>query len=381
MVKAAYVHIPFCEHICHYCDFNKVFLKNQPVDQYVNSLLLEMERTLKREPTRALTTVYIGGGTPTALSAKQLDVLLEGMRNILPIEEVIEFTIEVNPDSIEEDKLAVLKKHGINRLSIGVQSFDEELLKGIGRTHSRTSVLDAVTRSKSLGFENISLDLMFGLPGQTPEAFKETIHEAIDLGVEHLSAYSLKVEEKTVFYNRQRQGKLILPQEDDEISMYEILLEETKKANFSQYEISNFAKAGFESRHNLVYWNNEEYYGFGAGAHGYVNGIRYQNHGPLPKYLKAIDAHTAPILNQHEVSPVERIEEAMFMGLRKRNGVNRDEFKGLYGRSVDDCFGEQIDMLQKRGLLVVENNRVKITEEGLLLSNEVFEQFIAVLDE
>ncbi|MFC0558001.1 radical SAM family heme chaperone HemW [Halalkalibacter alkalisediminis] len=380
MVKAAYVHIPFCEHICHYCDFNKVFLKNQPVDNYITSLLLEMERMMESHPTSALKTVYIGGGTPTALTPNQLNTLLKGMREVLPLTEVEEFTIEVNPDSIEEEKLRVLKDHGINRLSMGVQTFKENLLKEIGRTHSRESVVDAIARSREAGFENISLDLMFGLPSQKPRDFQETILEAMALGVEHLSAYSLKVEEKTVFYIRQRQGKLTLPPEEDEIIMYEQLLAETKKAGYHQYEISNFAKTGYESKHNLVYWDNQEYYGFGAGAHGYVNQVRYQNHGPLPKYLRAIAADVAPVLTEHQVTPIERIEEAMFMGLRKRVGVNRTEFNRIYGRSLEECFGEQIERLQKRGLLQSDEYGIKLTEEGLLLSNEVFEQFIAVLE-
>ncbi|MFC0473443.1 radical SAM family heme chaperone HemW [Halalkalibacter kiskunsagensis] len=381
MATAAYIHIPFCEHICHYCDFNKVFLKNQPVDDYIHSLLLEMKRTMGDHPTTGLKTVYIGGGTPTALSAKQLDVLLKGMQEVLPIKHIEEYTIEVNPDSIEENKLDVLKKYGINRLSMGVQTFNEQLLKGIGRTHTRSSVEDAIARSRAAGFSNISLDLMFGLPNQLPIHFTETINEAIALSVEHISAYSLKVEEKTVFFNRKRQGKLTLPPEEDEVMMYQDLLNRTKDAGLLQYEISNFAKNGFESKHNLVYWNNEEYYGFGAGAHGYVNGIRYQNHGPIPKYLKAIEQGSAPTLHTHEVSPVERIEEAMFMGLRKREGVPFDVFEKLYGRSLLECFGEQIELLQERGLVKVNSDSIKLTEEGLLLGNEVFEQFIAVLSE
>ncbi|NEU31641.1 oxygen-independent coproporphyrinogen III oxidase [bacterium LRH843] len=379
MITSAYVHIPFCEHICHYCDFNKVFLKNQPVDEYIEALLLEMERTLEVHPTPFLKTIFIGGGTPTALSAKQLDVLLQGMNQVLPLDQVEEFTIEVNPDSIQEDKLHVLKKYGVNRLSLGVQTFNESLLKEIGRTHSRSGIYDAVGRSKEAGFDNISLDLMFGLPNQTPGDFLETMHEAFALDVPHLSAYSLKIEEKTVFHNRKRKGQLTLPPEDDEVTMYEQLLTETKKAGFIQYEISNFAKRGFESKHNLVYWNNEGYYGFGAGAHGYVNGVRHQNHGPLPKYLKAIERNERPYYLETVVSKVEQMEEEMFMGLRKRDGVSRERFQKRYGRTLDECFNEQIADLVKRGLLQSDANGIRLTEKGLLLGNEVFEQFIAVL--
>lgn len=381
MIQAAYVHIPFCEHICYYCDFNKVFLKNQPVDEYIDALLLEMDRTMREQPTDRLKTVYIGGGTPTALTAEQLTVLLKGMAKILPIDDVLEYTIEVNPDSIEEDKLVVLKEFGINRLSMGVQTFDDELLKEIGRTHTKKSVEQAIERCRRVGFDNISIDLMFGLPKQDPNHFRDTIDRAIQLGVEHISAYSLKIEEKTVFFNRQRKGKLTLPPEDDEVMMYQDLLKLTSDAGLIQYEISNFAKKGYESKHNLYYWNNEEYYGFGAGAHGYVDGYRHQNHGPIPKYLHAINDKIAPILTKHQVTKVEQIEEEMFMGLRKREGVNKTDFVEKYGITVDKCFSTQIKELEKRGLLRQVDDQVQLTEHGLLLGNEVFEQFIAVLNE
>ncbi|KHF41915.1 radical SAM family heme chaperone HemW [Halalkalibacter okhensis] len=381
MVTAAYVHIPFCEHICHYCDFNKVFLKNQPVDEYIEALLEEMRRTMKYTPASGLRTVYIGGGTPTALSAEQLNTLLKGMKEALPLYDVEEYTIEVNPDSIEEEKLEVLKANRINRLSIGVQTFNESLLKEIGRTHTKSSVEDAIRRSRQAGFTNISLDLMFGLPSQQPAHFTETIKEAINLDIEHISAYSLKVEEKTVFYNRQRQGKLTLPPEEDEVMMYQQLLHRTKEAGLIQYEISNFAKRGYESKHNLVYWNNEEYYGFGAGAHGYVNGVRHQNHGPIPKYLKAIEQGELPTFQTHQVSAIERIEEAMFMGLRKREGVNIAQFEKRYGQSLLNIFANEIDHLKQRGLVRSRDGAIQLTEEGLLLGNEVFEQFIAVLED
>ncbi len=379
MKTAAYVHIPFCEHICHYCDFNKVFLHNQPVDEYIEALFLEMERTLLVRPTPLLKTVFIGGGTPTALSAKQLDVLLKGMRRILPLEQLEEYTIEVNPDSLDDEKLSVLKEHGVNRLSIGVQTFDESLLKEIGRTHTQASIVDALERSVRAGFHNLSIDLMFGLPNQTIAQFEQTLNAALKLPITHLSSYSLQVEARTVFYNRMRQGNLVLPSEDDEVAMYELLRESMKKAGFVQYEISNFAKNGFESKHNLIYWENEEYYGFGAGAHGYVDGIRYQNHGPLPKYLKAVAAGQAPILNEHAVSRIERIEEAMFMGLRKCNGILKASFLEKYGEKVDELFEMQIPQLLQAGLLYEDDERIKLTDKGLLLGNEVFEQFIGVL--
>ncbi|ADC50718.1 coproporphyrinogen III oxidase [Alkalihalophilus pseudofirmus OF4] len=381
MRTAAYIHIPFCEHICHYCDFNKVFLKNQPVDEYIQALLHEMHMTINEAKPDQLKTIYVGGGTPTALTAAQLRTLFAEMHSILPMEQIEEFTVEVNPDSSEEEKLAVMKEFGVNRLSIGVQSFDQSLLDAIGRTHSSDSVHDAVKRSREAGFDNLSLDLMFGLPHQSVEQFIDTIEKAAELGVEHLSAYSLKIEEKTVFFNRQRKGKLSLPPEEDEVTMYEELRKRTKAHGFVQYEISNFAKPGRESKHNLVYWNNDEYYGFGAGAHGYVNGVRHQNIGPVPKYIEAVNQKKLPYLNEHKVSRVEQIEEAMFMGLRKLNGVDLDELSKRYDKDLNKLYHDQIKDLSERGLLVSEQGMLKLTNEGLLLANEVFEQFLAVLED
>ncbi|WP_100372233.1 radical SAM family heme chaperone HemW [Bacillus sp. FJAT-45037] len=381
MRTAAYIHIPFCEHICHYCDFNKVFLKNQPVDQYIDSLLIEMKRTIERASIDTLKTIYIGGGTPTALSAEQLKHLFDGMHRILPMQDLVEFTVEVNPDSGEEDKLQVMKEAGVNRLSIGVQSFDTSLLQGIGRTHTSHSVYDAVQRSRQAGFDNISLDLMFGLPNQSVEQFIDTIEKASVLGVEHVSAYSLKIEEKTVFFNRQRKGKLSLPPEDDEVTMYQELQARTKQNGFDQYEISNFAKPGYESQHNLVYWNNDEYYGFGAGAHGYVNGVRNHNIGPISKYIQAIESGDLPYLQEHRVTKVEQIEEAMFMGLRKLAGVNLSTLSTRYNVDLKEVYRDQITNLTKRGLLEQDGDVLRLTDDGLLLANEVFEQFLAVLNE
>ncbi len=379
MVKAAYIHIPFCEQICHYCDFNKVFLKNQPVDQYVETVLMEIQRTGESTGYEALRTLYIGGGTPTALSAAQLERLLSGISAHLPLEQIEEWTVEVNPDSSEQEKLEVMKAYGVNRLSIGAQTFEPELLKAIGRTHSANSVFEAIERSRAVGFSNLSIDLMFGLPGQTPELFAGTIQQAIALGIEHISAYSLKVEAKTVFYNLQRKGKLSLPPEDDEVQMYEQLRTISEANGLRQYEISNFARRGFESQHNRIYWDNEEYFGFGAGAHGYVNGTRYQNHGPIAKYINAVREGRPPYLQKHDVTEIERLEEAMFMGLRLVDGLNERRFQQRYGYSFFELYRQEINELIAKKLLAYEQGALKLTEKGLLLGNEVFEKFIATL--
>ncbi|MFD2213896.1 radical SAM family heme chaperone HemW [Metabacillus endolithicus] len=378
MIKSAYIHIPFCHHICHYCDFNKVFFKQQPVDEYIESLITEMhhakEVNKQQEP---LKTIFIGGGTPTALSAKQLDRLLEGISTeLLSTNELIEFAVEANPGELSIEKLEVLKNAGVNRLSIGVQSFDDELLNKIGRVHRKDDVFRTIKQAEQVGFDNLSLDLMYALPGQTIEQFRETLETAFTLNVKHFSAYSLIIEPKTVFYNLMQKGKLTLPPQEHEAQMYELAMEEMERHGFKQYEISNYSIPGYESQHNLTYWNNENYYGFGAGAHGYVNGLRTSNVGPIRKYMENIDESGTAFSAQTEVSKEEEMEEQMFLGLRKVKGVNKETFYKRFSVKLEEKFGSQIQKLVKQGLLVDDDESLFLTHKGKLLGNEVFQEFL-----
>ncbi|MEK5390691.1 radical SAM family heme chaperone HemW [Margalitia sp. FSL K6-0131] len=374
-MKAAYIHIPFCEHICYYCDFNKVFLKGQPVDEYIDALLKEMRLQLEMTPVNQLETIFVGGGTPTVLNETQLDRLCNGVRAILPFHNG-EFTFEANPGDLSEEKLRILHEYGVNRLSFGVQSFNNELLKKIGRTHTSDDVFETLTKAKKAGFENISIDLMYALPGQTEDDFRSSLRTALELNLPHYSSYSLIVEPKTVFYNLMRKGKLHLPSEDAEARMYEILMTEMEKHGLHQYEISNFAKPGFESKHNLVYWNNEEYFGFGAGAHSYVEQVRRSNSGPVKKYLTRLEKGELPIFDQHKLTKQEMMEEEMFLGLRKNEGVSLVHFKEKYNENVLNVFGNAISEMVERKLLEVTDNRIQLTKEGRFIGNEVFQAFL-----
>ena len=379
MVQAAYIHIPFCVHICHYCDFNKVFIKGQPVDDYLKALQVEMERTIQQSNDNELKTVFVGGGTPTSLSQEQLKTLLTTIRNTLPIRHDAEITFEANPGDLTEDKLMVLREGGVNRLSLGVQSFDEQLLKKIGRTHQVEDVYRTVENAKKSGFQNISIDLMYGLPGQTLESFVHSLQETFRLNIQHVSSYSLIVEPKTVFYNLMRKGKLHLPSEDDDAKMYETLLQMTKQHGFHQYEISNFAKRGFESKHNLTYWNNEEYYGFGAGAHSYVDGVRKSNIGPVNHYIQQIKDGKLPILEETTLTLTEKMEEEMFLGLRKTEGVSIENFQEKFKQNPLQLFSEQLESLKNKGLIDISSGNIKLTKKGMFLGNEVFQAFIGVI--
>jgi putative oxygen-independent coproporphyrinogen III oxidase len=378
MIKAAYLHIPFCEHICHYCDFNKVFLKGQPVDQYLEALEQEMILTLQKYPTNGLETIFVGGGTPTSLNEKQLERFCESITRNLPMSNNLEFTFEANPGDLTKGKLQILKDAGVNRLSLGVQTFNDELLKSIGRVHRAKDVYQTVENAKSVGFKNISIDLIFSLPTQTVTDFKESLKEAFTLDIHHYSAYSLIIEPKTVFYNLLQKGKLPTPGEDAEAAMYELLMEEMEQHGYSQYEISNFSKPGYESKHNLTYWNNDYYYGFGAGAHSYVNGWRRSNAGPLKKYMEQIADGNLPIFQEHQTSKAEQIEEEMFLGLRKTDGVSISHFIEKFDMDPLQIFEKEISDLIAKKWIEVNKDNIYLTKTGRLLGNEVFQSFLGV---
>ena len=368
---SAYVHIPFCTQICYYCDFSKVFIKNQPVDSYLEHLLEEFQSY----DIQKLSTLYIGGGTPTALSASQLEVLLKGLTKNLDLSVLEELTIEANPGDLDADKIAVLKNSAVNRVSLGVQTFDDKMLKKIGRSHLEKDIYENIDRLKLAGFDNISIDLIYALPGQTMEQVKENVAKAIGLDIPHMSLYSLILENHTVFMNRMRRGKLPLPKEELEAEMFEYIIAELERAGFEHYEISNFSKPSFESRHNLMYWDNAEYYGIGAGASGYVNGVRYKNHGPIRHYLSAVEEGNARITEEH-LSQKEQMEEEMFLGLRKKSGVSMARFEEKFGRSFDGLYGEIVKDLVQQGLMQIDGDRVRMTKRGLFLGDTVAERFI-----
>ena len=368
---SAYVHIPFCTQICYYCDFSKVFIKNQPVDSYLEHLLQEFHSY----DIQKLRTLYIGGGTPTALSAPQLETLLDGLTKNLDLSVLEELTIEANPGDLDADKIAVLKNSAVNRVSLGVQTFDDKMLKKIGRSHLEKDIYENIDRLKLAGFDNISIDLIYALPGQTMDQVKDNVEKAITLDIPHMSLYSLILENHTVFMNRMRRGKLPLPKEELEAEMFEYIIEELERSGFEHYEISNFSKPGFESRHNLMYWDNAEYYGIGAGASGYVDGIRYKNHGPIRHYLNAVEDGNARI-NEEHLTQREQMEEEMFLGLRKKSGVSMERFEEKFGQSFQELYGDIIKDLIQQGLMQVDGDHVRMTKRGLFLGDTVAERFI-----
>lgn len=368
---SAYVHIPFCTQICYYCDFSKVFIKNQPVDDYLQALIREFESY----DIEQLRTLYIGGGTPTSITAQQLDYLLTNLTKHLDLSVLEEFTIEANPGDLTDDKIEVLKKSAVNRVSLGVQTFNDKQLKRIGRCHNESQIYSTIDHLKTAGFDNISIDLIYALPGQTMEDVKENVAKAIALDIPHLSLYSLILEHHTVFMNKMRRGKLNLPQEDLEAEMFEYIIAELEANGFEHYEISNFTKPGFESRHNLMYWDNAEYYGVGAGASGYLNGVRYRNRGPIQHYLKAVSEGNAR-LSEEVLTKDEMMEEELFLGLRKKSGVSIAKFEEKFGVSFEERYGQIVTELCQHELLVPDDEVVRMTKKGLFLGDTVAERFI-----
>ncbi|GFH40866.1 coproporphyrinogen III oxidase [Lactococcus insecticola] len=369
--SSSYVHIPFCTQICYYCDFAKVYIKNQPVDAYLTSLLDEVEKSQITE----LKTLYIGGGTPTALSTKQLDYLLAGLTANLDLSKLHEFTVEANPGDLSDEKIKVLKKHHVNRVSLGVQTFDDKLLKKIGRSHTSQDVFDTIEKLRQNDFDNITIDLIYALPTQTMADVKKDVATLLNLNLPHVALYSLILENHTIFMNKMRRGRLDLPDEDLDFEMYNYIIDSLEAAGYDHYEISNFGKAGYQSAHNLMYWDNSEYYGFGAGASGYVNGIRYKNHGPIHHYLEATDKK----VTQEVLTLNEQMEEELFLGLRKKSGVSLSRFSEKFDRSFESIYGDIADKLIQKQLLKLENDHIFMTRQGLMLGNDVFEAFI--LDE
>ncbi|WP_026771149.1 radical SAM family heme chaperone HemW [Sediminibacillus terrae] len=375
MVKSVYIHIPFCQQICHYCDFTKFYYNETLVDEYLDALEKEMS-TYIDEPKQSMNTIFVGGGTPTALNSSQLEKLLQMIDRYFEVNSCEEYSFEANPGDLDDEKIKLLKHYGVQRISMGVQVFDDEMLEFIGRVHRVKDVYQNVNALTRHGFQNISIDLIYSLPDQTLGHFERTLHEALSFQLPHYSAYSLQIEPKTIFYQRYKKGKLHKPKEEVEAEMYQLLTEQMEAHGLAQYEISNFAKPGYESRHNLTYWNNDHYYGMGAGAHGYLPGERTVNLRPLPAYVEQALKDGKPVLHTEPIGLKERVEEEMFLGLRKRQGVSKQKFRQKYGREIEHLYGNEIKQLKQKGWLTEKAGFLQLTSEGLLFGNEVFQEFL-----
>lgn len=360
-MKAVYIHIPFCTNICSYCDFCKVYYDEQLVDRYLTWLAKEIDLNYKNE---LIETIYIGGGTPTSLTIDQLKELFI-IINKFNLTNNIEFTIECNPENTTIEKLTMFKNNRVNRLSIGVQTFNEKYLRLLNRNHNNKQVIELINDARALGFNNINVDLIYGIPNQTFDELKEDIDQLLSLNVPHISTYSFILEEHTKLYIDKYEN--IDP--ELEYRMYEYIRNTFKKRQYVHYEISNFAKENYESKHNLNYWHNNHYYGFGLGAHGYIDNIRYENTRSINKYCNGQFLYKMDVLSLED-----KMEYETILGLRKIKGVNKKTFKQKYKKNIYDVF--DIIPLIDRHDIIDDNEYIYIPIEKLYISNDILINFI-----
>lgn len=371
-----YLHIPFCEAKCTYCHFAIDPGRPEPARQqrYLDALLAEMAGA---EPGPA-DTLYFGGGTPSLFSRQRLARLIEEARTRFALLSGAEVTLEANPRDLERAAYRTLLRSGVNRLSLGAQSLDDGVLAEMGRRHTSKETRAAVDQARQAGFENLSLDLILGWPGETRQRWARNLEGVRELEPEHLSLYILEVEDKTVLSHRARHGRLELPDEDLVAELYQETVEALAALGLERYEISNFARPGFESRHNAKYWDDQPFLGFGLSAHSYRHGRRSWNLATFAGYCAAVERGGAPaaVAEGRVLRPLERMAEAAFTGLRRRDGLDLSRFRQRYGTDLLDAFGPALDRPFSAGLLERAGRRLRLTERGMLLSNEVFQAFI-----
>ncbi|SFC62442.1 radical SAM family heme chaperone HemW [Clostridium uliginosum] len=367
-----YIHVPFCKQKCLYCDFPSYSGKDKLMSSYVVALNKEI---LQKAKTYLIRSIFIGGGTPSYLKNEDLKSLLQTL-NKLDLKKDLEFTMECNPGTLDESKLKIMKEYGVNRISIGLQSIKNSILKNIGRIHSYEEFKNNYFLARKLGFNNINIDLMFGLPNQSIDDWNTSLEEVAMLNPEHISAYSLIVEEGTGFYNLYEQDKLNLPSENDERTMYLTTKQILAKHDYVQYEISNFAKIDKECYHNKVYWRCKEYLGLGASASSFVDGKRTKNLDDIEAYILNINSRKDVGNEIHLNNINDNMEEFMFMGLRMMCGINENEFKKRFNMDIDEIYGEAINKNIKQGLLRRNEGRIRLTSHGVEVSNWVMSDFI-----
>lgn len=367
-----YIHIPFCKQKCLYCDFPSYSGKESLMGEYIDALNKEI---LEKASKYKIRSIFIGGGTPSYLDAKNLDKLLSTI-NKLSFTDDIEFTMECNPGTLNEEKIIMMRKNNVNRLSLGLQSTNDSLLKEIGRIHKFNEFKENYLLARKHGFDNINADLMFGLPGQTIDDWKKSLEDVISLNIDHISAYSLIIEEGTYFYNLYEKDKLDLPSENDERIMYAMTKEILSEHGYHQYEISNYAKEGKECFHNKVYWKCDEYLGLGVSSSSFINEKRIKNIDNIKEYIEKINNNEEVYEEIHTNDIKDDMEEFMFMGLRMIEGVDSKRFKKKFGKDVYDVYKEPIKKHIEEGLLIYELGRLKLTPKGIELSNYVMSDFI-----
>lgn len=371
-----YIHIPFCKAKCYYCDFNSFSCKDSYISEYFEALKREIMIYSSDLRDYEVKTIFIGGGTPSSVDSSYLYEVMNLLKHNLNIRYDAEISMESNPGTLSYEKLVQYNEMGINRLSIGLQAWQNNLLKELGRIHTNEEFVQNFRLARKAGFKNINVDLIFGLPGQTIIDWYETLRNTIDLKPEHVSCYSLKIEDGTVFGKRLETGEIAPADDELDREMYYMACELLDGAGLKHYEISNFAKPGCECKHNLVYWKAEGYVGLGAGAHSYFHGKRYNNIYAIEDYTKFISEQGVPSENIQLIEKDEAVSEFIILGLRLIEGISIKEFKLRFGQDILGIYGVQIKRLLDKQLIKADGDRIKLTSPGLDLANEVFVEFI-----
>ncbi len=374
--RAVYVHVPFCLHHCGYCDFALVANRDHLIPQYLVALENELQaHRLAIGDAVDVDTIFIGGGTPTHLAPETLQSLFTLIYQHFRPTTNAEISVEANPDGLDDERLHVLRSNGVNRLSLGVQSFDDAVLRTLERTHTGNQAMQTVERCGKW-FPNVSLDLIFGVPGQTAMSWQQTLKTAASLPVKHISTYGLTFEKDTPFFRREQHGQLKRTPDELERTMYLDAITQLSACGMQHYEVSNFAQPGFECRHNMVYWKADEYFAFGPGAASYLNGIRRTNTRSVVRWLKAWQNGETAVEDSEELSNEEKAREAIMLALRMRKGLNVPEFESRFGLKFPALAGDALQQHIDSGFLVHQSDFVSLTTEGLLIADTVISDFL-----
>lgn len=378
-----YIHIPFCEKKCNYCDFVSFHASYDVVDKYINKLLSEIESKKYLANDYQISSIYIGGGTPSFIDQKYISFIMESIRNNYNVVANAEISIEVNPNSVTEDKIKAYFNAGINRLSIGLQSTNDDELKTLGRVHTYSDFLNAYNLAVHGGFKNINVDLINSIPGQTPESYKKSLKQVLMLNIKHISIYNLIIEDHTPFKTMLANNEIQLPLENDILAMDKITKELTEYYRLRKYEISNYAKEGFECRHNLGYWSDVPYIGFGLNSASYINDTRFKNKTKLKDYMSLDYTKYVISPNQNEyydevklVDTKDHINEYVMLGFRKTSGININDFYRTFNQKFDDLFGTGMKIYQGMGMINRIDDNYFMTEEGLNVSNSILSDLL-----
>ena len=366
-----YIHIPFCVHKCNYCDFNSYAGMEDTIEAYFGALIREI-RTFSRTRWLSADTVYLGGGTPSCVDTKYIAAVLDEIFSDFNIMKESEISMECNPGTVTGRELSALRGAGINRLSIGLQSTDDKMLAALGRIHSLRDFEDCFSAARGAGFDNISADLMYGLPNQTAEHWHKTLERAAAFGTEHLSCYSLKIEEGTPFYSM----GVTVPDDDTVADMYAECVEFLGKCGYARYEISNFAKSGFESRHNLKYWRCDDFIGFGAGAYSCMNGSRFSNIRNVDGYIRSVNSKGNAVENTSALEKSDRMSEFVFLGLRCEKGIDVREFARRFGCDIFDVYREPLEKYIRLGFIERDDPTLRLSHDAFFVSNTILADFV-----